>query len=547
MTPEDDLRRQIEALSARVESLEAAIQGRHAPAELPRAAPPSAPPPPLTMPGPPRALSLETRIGAQWLNRVGIAAVLIGMAWFLKLAFDRNWIGPGVRILIGIACSVVLVVWSERFRRQGFPAFSYSLKALGTSIAYLSLWAASSVFHLAPWWLIFAAMTLVTIANAILAMRQNSEVLAVYALAGGLATPGLLSVGRGNSWFLFSYLILLNAGSLLLLARRPWKRLAWAALLGTAGYSIGWTLAIGNPPQLLTTCFVSALFAGFAAVPFLLQPDFSIAFPVVNAAATWVGLMALLGTASRPFATVALALACLVLARLKAEAALCRTHLGLGIFFVTVAIPQQFHGSTVTLCWLGEGLLLLVLARAVSAVATRFFSTAILTLAALALIEGLIQGTQPLATSLVGVAVFAVVMFLSEGKLKGYASVVFGLTLVLAVCLEIHHYWFCGARFFSDLCRGYGELERRSIMAQFGYSACCMIYGAALMTVGFMRRIAFLRWQALALFAFSIGTIFLNGISHQGQGFRVLSFLGLGVLLLVVSFAYQKDWLHLRG
>ena len=498
------------------------------------------------MPTPLRVPSLETRIGAQWLNRIGIAAVLIGMAWFLKLAFDRNWIGPGIRILIGLACAAGLVAWSERFRSRGFPAFSYSLKALGTSIAYLSLWAASSVFHLAPWWLIFAAMTGVTLANAVMALHQDSEVLAVYALAGGLATPGLLSIERGSPWFLFSYLILLNACGLLLLARRPWKKLAWAALLGTAAYSLMWIFTTDHPPRLLTTCFLSLLFAGFAAVPFLLRSRGFTAFPIVNAVATWVWLMVLFSKAAHPSVTFALALACLLLARIPAPVALCRTHLYLGVFFLTVAIPLQFHGSTVALCWLAEGLGLLLLARAASAAAAHLCAVSVLALAAIALLVGLMQGTQPSAVSLAGAAVFATVTMLSEGRLKACGSVVFGLVLLLAVCLQIHRYWFCGAGFLRDLCV-YGEGERRSIMAEFGYSACCMVYGAALMAAGFLRRSAFLRWQALVLFAFSIAMVFLNGISHQGQGFRVLSFLGLGALLLVVSFAYQKDWLNLRS
>src|SRR4029077_10688475 len=37
---------------------------------------------------------LESRIGSHWLNRIGIAAVLIGVSYFLKFAFDNNWIGP---------------------------------------------------------------------------------------------------------------------------------------------------------------------------------------------------------------------------------------------------------------------------------------------------------------------------------------------------------------------------------------------------------------------------------------------------------------------
>lgn len=49
------------------------------------------------------------------------------------------------------------------------------------------------------------------------------------------------------------------------------------------------------------------------------------------------------------------------------------------------------------------------------------------------------------------------------------------------------------------------------------------------------------------LLAFSIAKVFLVDMSELSQGFRILSFLGLGVLLLGVSFVYQRDWLNLRG
>src|ERR1700744_2713058 len=178
MSTDDEIQQRLTELASRVESLEATVQRLTALSGSRIAATP--PPPP---PAPPRhtpvniakAPTLESRIGGQLLNRIGIAAVLHGMARFLKLAFGRNWIGPSIRILIGRVCAVGLVVSSERFRRNGFPAFSYSLKALGTSIAYLSLWASFSLFHLAPWWLVFTAMAAVTIVNAFLAHRQQSE------------------------------------------------------------------------------------------------------------------------------------------------------------------------------------------------------------------------------------------------------------------------------------------------------------------------------------------------------------------------------------
>ncbi len=73
-----------------------------------------------------------------------------------------------------------------------------------------------------------------------------------------------------------------------------------------------------------------------------------------------------------------------------------------------------------------------------------------------------------------------------------------------------------------------------------------MLYGGGLLAVGFWKRSAFIRWQALILLVFTIGKTFLYDTRNLSQGYRVLSFLGLGVLLMAISFAYQKDWLSLR-
>src|ERR1700734_3073729 len=83
--------------------------------------------------------------------------------------------------------------------------------------------------------------------------------------------------------------------------------------------------------------------------------------------------------------------------------------------------------------------------------------------------------------------------------------------------------------------------------APFPYSALFMLYGSALLTIGFLKRSAFLRWQALILIAATIAKVFLLDMSDLSSGLRILSFIGLGVLLLCVSYVYQRDWLNLRG
>src|SRR6202035_5375899 len=107
---------------------------------------------------------LESRIGSHWLNRIGIAAVLIGVSYFLKFAFDNNWIGPTGRVVIGLLAGVAIVIWSERFRSRGYRVFSYSLKAVGIGILYLSLYAAFQVYSLVPSGVAFVMMLAVTAA-----------------------------------------------------------------------------------------------------------------------------------------------------------------------------------------------------------------------------------------------------------------------------------------------------------------------------------------------------------------------------------------------
>src|SRR5215469_9936862 len=112
------LRQQVAVLTARVYELEKRA-GIEIGAPQPQAA---APPPPLqpiapqqvTPVAPPKIESLperepadlEGKIGRVWLNRIGIMAILAGVAYFIKYAFDTGWIGPGGRVAIGLVAGI---------------------------------------------------------------------------------------------------------------------------------------------------------------------------------------------------------------------------------------------------------------------------------------------------------------------------------------------------------------------------------------------------------------------------------------------------------
>ena len=531
--------------------------------------------------------SLESRIGSQWFNRVGILAMLIGVAWFLKLAFDNHWIGPLGRVFIGLVAGAGLIAWSERFEKRGFAAFAYSLKAVGSGTLYLSLWAAFSVYALMPGWAAFGAMILVTAFNGYISWSRNAELLALYAIAGGLTTPLLVSTGGNHEVTLFSYLLILDVAVLILVILRPWSRLLFAAFAGTAIFIAGWWGAFYSVQQLgRTAFFLTCFFLIFAFAPRLVRIKVDehgtssawdklamVIMPVLNAALGFLAFYALPSSTTKdwagPWIAVAFAAFYLVLLRLPARGALLASpkllsalHLAAVVVFLTIAIPLKTQGRWLTIGWLVEGAALLWAASRVRQVLLRVFALLCLMLGLFALLTvNPSAATTPIfnqrfGTYCAGIVVFAFVVWLAGRSvseeaiepilrwnfLAAAAVLTVNMLILIAVGWEIHSYWW--------LRRWSGEwaLTRSHHMyAHFTYSAFFMAFGALLLGVGFWRRSAFLRWQALVLIAFTIAKVFLSDISELSQGFRIFSFLGLGALLLGVSFVYQRDWLNLRG
>lgn len=93
----------------------------------------------------------------------------------------------------------------------------------------------------------------------------------------------------------------------------------------------------------------------------------------------------------------------------------------------------------------------------------------------------------------------------------------------------------------------FGSSSADATLAEaFSVSAWLMLYAAVLLAAGFWKKMAFVRWQGLALLVFTILKVFLYDTHTLSSGYRILSFFGLGLVLMVVSFAYQRDWLQLR-
>jgi len=188
----------------------------------------------------PSSSDLEALIGGRWFNRIGIIALLFAVSYFLKLAFDNNWIGPAGRVAIGIFLGLLMLPWSEWLRTRDYTYFSDGIAGLGEATLFVSVWAGCQYYTLFTRQIGFVALVLVTAIMALLALRRNSERIAFLSLLGGLLTPALMSSGKNEQVVLFSYLLLLGAAALFVSWHKDWRSLLPLAFVGTHLYFWQW-------------------------------------------------------------------------------------------------------------------------------------------------------------------------------------------------------------------------------------------------------------------------------------------------------------------
>jgi uncharacterized membrane protein len=168
------------------------------------------------------AASLEARIGSNWLLYIGVAAIVIGVAYFEKLAFDNNWIGPPARVIQGAIAGAVLLYGGWRFMRSGYWLYGQVIAGGGAAVLYISIYAAFSLYYLMTRLPAFVLMCAVTAIAAGVADRWRAQGLALMAVGGGFATPFLLRSGADAQVALFTYVAILVAGTMYLAHRRSW-------------------------------------------------------------------------------------------------------------------------------------------------------------------------------------------------------------------------------------------------------------------------------------------------------------------------------------
>jgi len=547
--------------------------------DMPRVAPPPVPPsttPERPAPAPPSlsyaqvsaatpdhagSTNFESLVAGRWMNYVGILALLFGVAFFLKYAFENNWVGPRGRVAIGLLAGSTLFPWSHRLLEKGYRYFSEGIAGLGAAILYLSLWAGWHYYHVFSQSTAFTLMIVVTAMTSIVAVGRNSERIAVLALLGGAITPQLVSTGENHEVVLFTYMAVLGAGMLGLARARDWKSLPPIQFVATMIYFWGWYSEFYRDDELGTTIFFATVFfILFAALPVARSwreggfSQLEVGIVLVNSFAYLVALRTMLWPQHRWALTIsALALSAAHIAAERAlpekpgaEQRLARIlYAGLALTFVTLAIPIRLDGKWLTIGWAVEGAVLIWSGLRIRIAALRYAGFLLFVVTACRLVIISIPAGQFLMNARFGTFLVAVACFLAscyfaraEGvELEYQEQMIFlgtaiaaNILALAALSLEV---W--------DLFQRMPSLGIDTGLAQeLALSMLWLVYALGLIVAGLWKKSAVLRWQALTLLGVVIVKVFIFDLSSLERFYRIVSFMLLGLALLMISFYYQR-------
>ncbi len=310
---------------------------------------------------------------ARWLGRVGAIAVLVGVSFFLKYAFDNNWIGPMGRVVIGIIAGLA-TIGTGHWLRPRYLNYSDVLMGCGIGILYLALYASYGFYSFVEPTIALLLMSLVTVFAMVLAVSGKSLGLAVLATLGGFLTPIFIPVEGNNLVLLSIYMIILDLGVLGTAIYQKWTALNYLTFAGTVLLFLNWFERFYSETQIVTTFFFITIFfliflatsvlhhvlrnektrfGDFALLILNAMVYFGIVYELLSAnnedlLGFFALLLSFLYTAISYFAFVSN----------RTDRTLNLFLPGIAVVFLTLAIPLQLSGYYISLAWLIEAVVL---------------------------------------------------------------------------------------------------------------------------------------------------------------------------------------------
>lgn len=500
-----------------------------------------------------------------WLNRIGIALLLLGLAFLFKYSVDEGWLVPAVRVAFGGVLGGSLL-WSGLRMQRTRPALRQVLLGGSSAAFYITVFAAQQLYGLLPYAAGFVGMIAVTAVTFTLAIRQDGAALGVIGAVGGLGTPFVLDPGSAPGVAgLVGYAVILLVGMAAIYLYRGWRSLIATSAVGGWLVMLSAVLGFPNDASAFTQWTVQGglvatwlLLGGVPVVRAWLQarapeqwtrPDWPLGDRLPSAVGTppayaLVSISPLLAFTASQFVwngipdavwgDIALAGAGLygtAYLRLRQDA-LTRyapAHALVAAVLAAIGLTIWLDGAALLVALGVEMLMLHWAARQLSAPVLRWTGHAFAVLVAVVWIEQIEtieQGVTPIlhAAGLSELAVLACVVTVP-------------VVLTSTVAPRIYR----AAALGGWLAWSWQEL---AVLAN-GDAYTSAVWGATallLLVAAARRNTAELQYAGFATLALFVGKLFLVDLARLSALWRILLFLGFGAIFLGLSYALSGTW-----
>jgi uncharacterized membrane protein len=534
----------------------------------------------------------QEETSARWLGWVGAVMLLLGVAFFLKYAFDNDWVGPTGQVAIGIIAGLAAIGLGQKLRAK-YLKYSDILFGAGIGILYFSIYAGFAFYDpvVISQPVAFALMIMVTVLAMVIAVAGGTINIAALGVFGGFLTPIMLSTGENHLVTLSLYMIVLNLGVLGVSWFTKWMKLNYLAFLGTLILFGGWMgdFYWRDPDgQLaLTFFFLTTFFVIFLANSIMhhfvrkeRSSSGDLALLLLNAMGYFGVCYSILEPKHHDmlgffaFLLAVLYLAVAYVAHLSntQDRTMNLTLPGIAVVFLSIAIPLQLSDYWISIAWLIESLVLVYVGLMIKEKPIQVFGWIVLFLGMASMLSEVAQirnigmsgisgdRLMPIMNMGFFLLLLGVLTFYALAKL--YAKwqhpesewkrivalfvILANLLTVYVITSEISFKYDQDIRspsyFNSDsdmyimpmLIPDSLESSKNTVI-----SISWTLYAIILVSVGFIKRMRMIRLFGLIFFFVTACKVFIE-VWALGQIYRIISTIAFGVIALGAAFLYAK-------
>lgn len=327
----------------------------------------------------PTGVSIEYAVATNWLLRIGVVILVMGIGFFVKYSIDVGWLGEQARVALAIVVGVSMVVAGARMMGKQFHLFGQGMQGGGFAVLYFAIFAAFQLYHLIDVLPAFGLMAMITLAAGVTAVRYDSPLVAVLGIIGGYGTPIMLSTGVVDFPGLFGYMTILAAGVLGISYKKQWPLLCYLSFLFNYGLffaAMRQGYEVGLFWQVMP--FLTGFFVLFSTMVFLFNLASRTNSTALELLGLWANAAVFFGTSfllvqqrySQEWAAVVtLGLVAFYVAHVWTfllskfhDRGLLMSFLALAAIFLAVTVPLLLSDEWITVAWAVQALVMLWIA-----------------------------------------------------------------------------------------------------------------------------------------------------------------------------------------